>query len=91
MCKPAFTSYLLELVLCFPELLPLGLQQPVYHAVLVDGADPLAQGARRHAALTHHRRYERRVVVENLERVEDAVWHVLHVVKLQVFEEVVAV
>jgi len=63
----------------------------VYQTELVHGPYPQAKRPSSHAAIFDNVSTEQRVVVKTSERIENTIRHAGHVVKFQIFEEVVPV
>ena len=63
----------------------------MYQAELVHGAYPQTKRPSSHATVFDNVSTEQRVVVKTSERIENTIRHASHVVKFQIFEEVVPV
>lgn len=84
-------EYLFEFLLCLPQLLSFWFQGSVNQTELVHGSYPQTERPSSHAAVLDNVCTEQRVVVKTSERIENSIRHANHVVKFQIFEEVVPV
>ena len=70
------------------ELRNLGFDLAAYRCILVDGADPLTHGGRRQTGLADLGRGEGRVEVKGAQALEEALGHVVLLVKSHLLDEV---